>query len=185
MLKPTLVDTMPKIRIYEVSDFVNSTVFKILERPEVYHYDDVIDVWSKDFEELDLLYKSLLECVKDYVEAEHWPSSEITKMDGWCVTFAGSNTHLSKHHHADHADVVAVYYAENDNIPGQGDIQLFDEDDNLVLQLSPRPKTLLLFPGDWDHLVTPYDGLRLSIATNIILKNGRVETEARSLSQTN
>jgi len=160
-----LID-VPLVHVYEVDEEVNADVSKMMLHSDTYYFDNPVNVWDKQYSELEKLFESIVFAVRNYAQLVD-PSTFKLELDGWCVTTPASNTHMIKHHHADHADIVAIYYAVNDNSFDQGAIVLFNERDEQILQHSPLPRQLLLFPGNWNHQVLPYTGARLSIATNV------------------
>lgn len=160
---------VPTIQIYRTDDIVNEEVLKLYAHPDIYHYDNPENLWEKKHAELEPLFMSIVYCVANYAQLTD-PSFYQLELDGWCVTTPESNTHLLKHDHAEHADIIATYYAVNDNPDRQGDILMYKPDIDLAFQYRPFPGTLLLFPGNWSHQVTPYTGARFSIATNIRIK---------------
>lgn len=159
-------ETIPAVHIYQVDQEVNEDVKLLLTHPETYYYDDSQNVWEKNLPELNKLFQTIVYCVANYTQLDL--SQHQMQLDGWCVTTPDSNTHLQKHDHSGHADLVVTYYAVNDNPEGQGDIILFEtEHDTCTLQYRPHPGALVIFPGHWPHQVTPYTGIRLSVATNV------------------
>ncbi len=150
------------IKIYQADAVFNDIVKGILNYPMMYNYDDPQNIWSEQWPELRGLRMFIIESV------ETMTGRTPCKFDGWCVTTINSNTHLLKHNHTKHADIVANYYVINDNPVGEGDIIVYHPDGEMT-SFHPEQGSLLLFPGSWDHRVTPYTGMRLSIATNIRL----------------
>jgi hypothetical protein len=159
------------VLVVDLSKEPLETVQEMMLYDETFNYDDPENVWEKDYTELEPLQGYIEELAEYFLTTNCGRTPELLEFDGWCVTTPKSNTHMVKHHHRGHADVVVIYYPIVAEVGGA--IEIYPADDN-----SPDPNTkccvvvpfqgmMIAFPGDCYHRVLPYTGARLSIATNV------------------
>ena len=162
--------------LFDLNQVLNiSNVKNLVNYPELFNFDDPENIWENKYPELDFLYNPLVSSLNSYIYNFNLPFDlKKMRLDGWCVTDQYSNTHLKKHHHRGHADLVACYYPIAENLNAlNGSIEVYDAMDNDPLPnvnhllITPFEGALLIFPGGSYHRVLPYYSNRICLATNI------------------